>query len=320
MPKGYQHLTYDQRLQIQTLKARGDCGSEIARQLNVHPSTISRELTRNRGQRGYRHRQAHQKAVDRKRNASAVPRKMTPALLAVIDGKLSNQQWSPEQIAGWLKREQAVEISHETIYQRIWEDKRHGGTLYQHLRRRGRKYQKRVHGKTSRGRIIGRVGIEERPAVVEERSRFGDWEADTIVGLGHQTALVTLVERKSRYTVIAQVPSLKAEGVKNAIIQRLSLLQGQVFTITFDNGKEFAQHGAIAQALQAKTYFARPYHSWERGLNENTNGLIRQYFPKKTDFAKITPEEVAHVERLLNSRPRKCLGFNTPERAILCAA
>ncbi len=241
---------------------------------------------------------------------------MTSGLIALIEEKLTQSQWSPEQIAGWLKREEGIQISHERIYQHIWQDKRNGGSLYTHLRRRARKYQKRVNGRTSRGRIIGRVDITRRPAVVELKNRIGDWEGDTIVGLGHRSAIVSLVERKSRYTKLVKVSCNTAKAVETAITVALEPLKEKVHTITFDNGKEFSSHLQVANKLEAQTFFATPYHSWERGLNENTNGLVRQYFPKKTDFATLTDADVARVEELLNNRPRKCLGYNTPARAI----
>jgi len=241
---------------------------------------------------------------------------MTTETLTLVEKQLTNYQWSPEQISGWLANNHPEHcVSHELIYQHIWADKKQGGTLYKHLRRHGRKYQKRSNGKTNRGHIIGRVDIKERPYEVETRGRYGDWEADTIVGKGRSAALVTVVERKSRYTVIRLVPRATAEEVSRAMIEAL---QGgfPLHTITSDNGKEFAKHLDVAKALGVATYFATPYHSWERGLNENTNGLIRQYWSKGTDFTQVTQEEVAKIEQLLNQRPRKCLGYNTPEGVL----
>ncbi len=314
----YQQLTYAERCQIQALKTRGDSNTQIAHQLGRDRRTIDRELQRNQGQRGYRHQQAQGKANARRYQAKPHLLKFTLTLRQLVREKLTQQQWSPEQIVGWLKREGLAFVSHERIYQFIWANKRVGGDLYTHLRRRGRKYLKRVNGKTTRGQIIGRVDIRQRPALVETRQRLGDWEADTIVGKGHQGAIVSVVERRSRYTRLVKVKRSTAVLVTQAITQALSGLPTQ--TVTFDNGKEFAHHLAIGQALRAETYFAQPYHSWERGTNENTNGLVRQYFPKKTDFDTITDADVARVEHLLNNRPRKCLGFNTPARAIQPAA
>lgn len=316
MAKGYRQLTCAERCQIHALKARGDSNTLIARQLGRDRRTIDREVKRNSGKRGYRHQQAQNKADKRRHQAKPHLLKLTLTLRQLVREKLTQEQWSPEQISGWLNREGLACVSHERIYQFIWSNKELGGDLYTHLRRRARRYQKRVNGKTTRGQIIGRVDISERPAIVASRSRIGDWEADTIVGKGHRGAIVSLVERKSRYTKLIKVPRSTAKVVEAAITRALKPLKKLVHTLTFDNGKEFSCHLAVGQALSAETFFATPYHSWERGLNENTNGLVRQYFPKKTDFATITDAEVARVEYLLNTRPRKCLGYNTPARAI----
>ena len=322
MAESYKQLTYEQRCQIYALKTSGKSGRRIAAQLGIHQSTVNRELKRNKGKRGYRYLQAQKLSVERREIRKGIPKKMSSELKERIDEKLA-LQWSPEQIAGWLKREnnnQAV-ISHESIYQYIWQDRKAGGSLYKNLRRKAKKYFKRINGKTRRGQIKDRVGIEERPAIVEERSRLGDWEGDTIVGKDHQGAIVSLVERKSRYTLLRKVEKRKAERVKMAITLALNPFKGFALeTITYDNGKEFAEHTAISKSLEVKTYFARPYHSWERGSNENTNGLVRQYFPKKTDFATLTEEDVARVEYLLNNRPRKCLDYKTPAEVIQSAA
>lgn len=319
MAKGYQQLTYEQRCQISALKTSGQRPAAIAAQLGVHRSTICRELKRNTGLRGYRYKQAHEKCLQRRKRRDGEPRKMTHELVALIEEKLTQYQWSPEQISGWLKQENDIWISHESLYRHIWRDKAQGGRLFEHLRRRAKRYQKRgANGKTSRGQIVGRVDIDQRPAIVEARSRVGDWEVDTVIGLGRTAALVTIVERMTRYTLICRVSRNTSLEVTKAIIRSLSGLP--VRTLTFDNGKEFSDHLSIAQALQADTYFAKPYHSWERGLNENTNGLIRQYFPKKTDFNHVTDAQVKAVEDLLNHRPRKCLGYNTPFRAIQAVA
>jgi transposase, IS30 family len=310
-----QHLTYEQRCQIYALNARGDSPEKMAPIVGSTSRTIQRELKRNSGLRGYRPKQAQRLAEARKRKSKPHLLKMTPETIALIEEKLTRSQWSPEQVSGWLKKKHPLQaVSHERIYQHLRQDKKAGGMLYTHLRRRGRKYLKRLNGRTTRGRIIGRVDISERPKIVETRERFGDWEADTVVGRGRTSALVTVVERKSRYTKIVRVPRATADLVSTALSQCLQGLPTK--TITFDNGKEFAYHLAVAEALKAETYFAQPYHSWERGLNENTNGLIRQYFPKGTDFDTVSDEEVARVEGLLNSRPRKCLGYDTPEGVL----
>ena len=240
---------------------------------------------------------------------------MTPELVKLIESKIS-EDWSPEQISGWLRNEHSLMISHERIYQHIWSDKLKCGNLYKHLRRQGKKYQKRSNGKTSRGQIKNRVSIDERPAIVDSKIRVGDWEIDTVIGKGHQGALVTLVERKTLYTLAAQVDSKHAEPVTKAAINLLTPFLGRVHTITADNGKEFAWHEEIAKQLKTKVYFAHPYHSWERGLNENTNGLLRQYFPKGTNLKYVKQKEVDSVIFKLNNRPRKTLGYKTPAEMI----
>jgi IS30 family transposase len=309
----YSRLTYEQRCQIYALKKRGNSHRAIARDLGVAPSTIDREVKRNRGEKGYRYKQAHERCLKKRSNRKGIATKMTFAVIATIEEKLRNEQWSPQQISGWMeKNKQPVVVSHERIYQHILSVKEQGGDLHTHLRRKHKKYQARWGGKTRRGRIIGRVDIAERPPIVETRSRVGDWEADTVVGDGHKNALVTLVERKTRLVKILKVTANTAKLVTRAIIKALKPYKTKVHTITFDNGKEFSYHLKVAKKLKTKTFFAKPYHSWQRGANENTNGLIRQYFPKKTNFASVTDEQVENVERLLNSRPRKCLGYNTP--------
>jgi len=314
MTKSYNQLTYEQRCQIYTLKKRGDSQRTIAKEIGVSQSTISRELLRNSGDRGYRYKQAHSKA-SRRREEAVAPSKMTVEMVERIESKI-RKEWSPEQISGWLLETEEELISHETIYRHIWSDKQSGGDLYTHLRRQGKAYDKRRNGKSTRGQIKGRVSIDERPAVVDEKSRVGDWEIDTVIGKGHQGALVTIVERVTNFTLAAQVTSKRAEEVTKATIELLRPYQERVYTITADNGKEFAYHDEIGKALDAKVYFAHPYSSWERGLNENTNGLIRQYFPKATNLKEVSQTQVDKVVERLNTRPRKGLGFKTPSELM----
>ncbi len=315
MPKGYTHLTPDERCQIEVLLKRGDSQHAIARLLGRSVSTIRREIGRNHGQRGYRKKQADTKARERRSAASRRAKKMLPEVICLIEGKLSQMQWSPQQISGWLatQPDTVVSISHERIYQHVWRDKRQGGHLWKHLRHNGKKYNKRKGITAGRGCIPGRVDIEQRPSVVDEKTRIGDWEIDTVIGAHHKGVLVTAVDRMSKYTIIEPVANRSAEEVGHALIRRLSVHADTVLTITADNGKEFASHAEISSALGADFYFAKPYHSWQRGLNEHTNGLIRQYFPKHMRLDGITREEVDKVETLLNSRPRKILGYKTPQ-------
>jgi len=311
----YHQLTEYQRYQIYALKKAGHTQQSMAATLAVSPSTISRELRRNRGQRGYRPGQAHQKALARRRS-KAKATKMTPAVIERIEAGL-RQQWSPEQIAGRLAATGGLRLSPQRIYQHIQADRQAGGMLYRHLRHSQKKRKKRYGKADGRGQIKDRVSIDQRPAIVEEKSRIGDWEIDLVMGRWRTGALVSLVERRSRYTVLGKVASKQAEHVAAATIALLAPHKRHTQTITADNGKEFAHHATIAQALDATVYFAHPYHAWERGLNENTNGLIRQYVPKGTALDTLSQAQIHHIMDRLNHRPRKGLAFQTPHE-ILC--
>lgn len=301
----YSQLTQVQRYQIYALLKMGHLQTEIAKIVGVHKSTISRELKRNRGGRGYRPKQAQRFTKERQKKSN--PR-IEPEDWKLVES-LINLDWSPEQISNHCRDNQIMHISHEWVYRYIYKDKREGGSLWKHLRCR-KKRKKRYGSYDKRGQIPNRVWIDDRPQEVEDRSRLGDWEADTIIGKRKKGAIVTLVDRESRYLRMGLVEQRTKEAVKEMII---FLLDGfPVHTITCDNGKEFTDHEEIARTLGAEVYFAHPYASWERGTNENTNGLIRQYFPKNTDFRKLTNEDIAFVEQRLNTRPRKCLSFSSP--------
>lgn len=308
----YTQLTREQRYQIYVLLKAGHHQTQIAVIIGCHKSTISRELQRNCGPQGYYPSQAQQLARRRQRHSHG-PR-IAPETWQQVEGLL-RQQWSPEQIAGRLKLERLPTVSHERIYLYVYADKRSGGTLHRQLRSQ-KKQRKRYGGYIRRGQIPNRTSIEERPAIVASKRRFGDWEADTIIGGRHQGGILSLVERKSKLTRLHKLETKAATEMKDASIALLRPLIDRVHTITVDNGKEFCQHEQITAALQAPIYFAHPYASWERGLNENTNGLVRQYFPKKYDFARITKAEVKRVTELLNNRPRKTLGYRTPNEVF----
>ena len=309
----YKQLTQEERYQIHAYLKAGFNQTEIAMVLKRHKSTISREITRNTGLRGYRPKQA-QCLTEERRCFKVRPR--ISHLVWNDVRRLLREDWSPEQISLWLGAEKGISISHEWIYQYILQDKQVGGMLYRHLRCQKQR-RKRYGSYNRRGQLIDRVSIDERPAVVDERSRMGDWELDTIIGKNHKHAIVSLTERKSRFTLIQKVKRKTAQCVTEAIIDLLAPFSEQVHTLTADNGKEFADHKTIANKLNAKFYFAHPYASWERGLNENTNGLIRQYFPKKRDFKTITQKEINRAMNKLNNRPRKCLGIKTPNQVFL---
>jgi transposase, IS30 family len=311
--KSYQQLTQALRYQIHAFLKAGFPQSRIARELGVDPSTVSRELQRNRGLRGYRPKQAQQLAQAR-RKAKANATRITLATWQRVEACLQ-KDWSPEQVSGRLKAQGEPAPSHERIYQYVYADKQQGGALHKHLR--CQKQRRKRYGKYDRrGQLPNRKSIDERPSVVADKTRLGDWEADTIIGKNHQQAIVSLVERQSKLTRLAKVERNTEEAVKQAVIELLKPLAECVHTITSDNGREFAAHEAIAEALEADFYFAHPYHSWERGLNENTNGLVRQYFPKGSDFTTITDQQVQAVAERLNERPRKRLGFQTPNHVF----
>lgn len=310
MQKSYHHLTYAQRCQICVLKDRGDSQRSIAKELNVDHSTISRELKRNSGQRGYRHKQAQEKSQKRRVDIPHSNQKMTFELISCIEKDL-RLQWSPVQISGRLKRE-GTAISHETIYKYIWKNKHEGGFLYKELRHHGKKYNKRSKRTAGRGCIPGRVDIDARPSVVEGKTRLGDWELDTIIGAGQSGAIVSMVERTSKLTKLVKISHRTAKNVEEALIEQLMPIRAFVHTLTADNGKEFANHQRVSLELEAGFYFAKPYHSWERGLNEHTNGLVRQYLPKAKRFDTISKADLEKIEVLLNNRPRKVLYFETP--------
>jgi IS30 family transposase len=306
----YTHLSLAERHYIEIERKTGTAMNRIAKALGRSQSTLSREISRNTGQRGYRHKQAHGLAEQRHKNKPKAV-KLTDEIKQLIEGCLK-QDWSPEQIAGRLEKEGMIKLHYETIYQYILADKSAGGTLYKHLRHQNKTYRKRYGSAHNRTGIPNRVDIEQRPQEANERKRVGDWEADTIIGRHHKGAIITLDERKSKLRLAAPLQSKKAQHVKQAAIDLLQPIKLFVETITFDNGKEFSLHEAIAKALGCDTYFARPYHSWERGQNENANGLLRQYFPKSKELVNVAMKQVFQAVDKLNSRPRKCLGFKTP--------
>lgn len=285
----------------------GHTQPEIANCLNVNKSTISRELRRNSGKRGYRPKQAQEKRDQRLK--SKAKRRITAKDWALVETKLC-MEWSPEQISGWCKANDLLQISAEHIYQPVYADKQSGGELFKHLRCQ-KPRRKRSGQYDRRGIIPDKKSIDKRPDVVELRQRLGDWERDLIIGKNHQGAALTLTERKSRFTLLRKVDGKQAEAVLQATLEALSWVP-DVETITNDNGKEFALHKTLSTALSAMVYFAHPYASWERGTNENTNGLIRQYLPKNRNLTTLSTAEELMIMDRLNLRPRKCLAFKTP--------
>jgi IS30 family transposase len=321
MAKDYTHLTRGERVRIRALRTEHKSLGFIANALGRAKSTICEELRRNQ-YRGslYVPLMADSMARKRRKQPRRERKMACPSIRTVVEEGLG-QQWSPEQIAGRLRKRHPRSpqrwISHEAIYQWIWRDRRAGGSWYKHLRQSNRKLKKRRTGREMRGRIEGRIGIEARPASVDSRRFIGDWEGDTVVGSGRQAFVATWTERKTRYTCLAPLVDKRVETLNAAILARFAAEPHlPMRTTTLDNGREFFGHAKLAKAWRAKIYFARPYHSWERGLNENTNGLLRQYFPKRTMAQKIPPERIAQVEKLLNNRPRKTLNYRTPAEVM----
>lgn len=308
----FSQLTIAQRYQISGFVALGLSLREMARRLHIAASTVSRELRRNKNPQGDYVLALAQTLSDQRRRAAPKATKVTDARLKAIAHCLK-EGWSPEQISGYLRLKHAISVSHEWVCQQILKDKAQGGQLYRLLPQGNKKYRKRFGSHDTRGCIPGRVDISERPAIVDARSRFGDWEGDTIVGSGH-SAIATFVERMTGLLRMKKVSRPTAVETAQAAIERLNAFTAH--TLTVDNGREFCAHQMIAKELGTQVYFARPYHSWERGTNENTNGLIRRFFPKGTNFDAISDEAIQLVEDKLNTRPRKRLGYYSPAELL----
>ena len=306
----YRRLTPRDRCKIEVLKKSGFSARKIARALNVSPSTVSRELLKTKG--SYSADRATGASLIRSMSRYQTQSKIKGTLEALIREKLF-LDWSPEQIAGWLKRETIHTVSFKVIYKYVEQDKANGGTLTKHLRilRRQGKDRKQPKWRPFVEGVQGRTFLRERPKIVEKRTRLGDIERDTVFGKRNGVLLLTMVDRVSRYVYIACVPRKCSKLIHKATVRALKY--EKIKTITNDNGTEFARHRETSRALNAPIYFSRAYASWERGTNENTNGLIRQYLPRKRDMGFLTSKSVRELARKLNTRPRKCLGYRTPE-------
>lgn len=310
----YHQITSAERYTLGLLRRRGLRPATIARILGRHRSTIGRELRRNGTPRDgcYRPQLAEWYARGR-RSRSRRNRRFTTADWKRIQ-MLLEEDWSPEQIAGRLRRAGELCISHETIYRYIWADKSAGGTLYQHLRGARKQRRKRYGSYDSRGRLAGKRSITERPAVVETRAEFGHWEADTMLGAGQAGPCVfSMVERQSGYLLLGQLDQRTSAFVNVRARQLIGAQPEPVQTITVDNGTEFHEYAKLERATGTRFYFATPHHAWERGTNENTNGLVRQYLPKRQTMAHLTQHDCNRIATKLNRRPRKRLGYRTPE-------
>jgi len=307
-------LTLEKRYEIKAYIQAGFSKTEIAHKIKVHKSTITRELQRNSGRSGYYPKAADIKSKQRRQNARKHI-KFTQDIQNKVKALLL-LDFSPEQISGRLKKEKDISISHERIYQYLREDRAAGGSLWKSLRH-SNKIRKKRNRTERRGHIPDRVFIDQRPKIVDQRRRIGDWEADTLwKPRGKGGALLTLVERKTGYTLLTWLPDRKALRIAETITTLLSDFKERVHTLTVDNGKEFAEHKMISANLKTKIYFAHPYHSWERGTIENTNGLIRQYFPRKIRLDQSVAKQVPFVQQRLNFRPRKRLNYKTPYEKI----
>ncbi len=311
----YKQLTENERYQIYVMKKAGHAQESIALLLGRSPSTISRELCRNKGRRAYRPAQA-QRFSDSRRQGAHKRRNVSEEVRGWIE-TLIRQELSPQQVVDYLRRHKKLSLHHETVYRLVYADKARGGNLYRHLRIVSKPYRKRYGQYERRGKIPNRVSIEQRPRIVDRRARIGDWEGDTVMGKAKQSALLTVVERKTLYTVITRLTGKRADLLARAAVKMMKPMKQRFHTLTLDNGLEFAQHEQIAKQLQVDIYFAHPYASWERGINENTNGLIRQYFPKGTDFNQVSDDDIAHVMERLNNRPRKSRGYKSPNELFL---
>ena len=312
----YNQLTDPQRYQIESYLKANFSQTRIAQELGVNKSTISRELKRNSKKRSYNANFAI--VVSKERRKEAYKHSVFDMnMKSYIRDKLTSKQWSPEQIKGRCDLEGVVMVSVERIYQYIYWDQSQGGLLYTHLRTARRWRKKRLNRKHQRGQIPNRVMINQRPKIVDTKARFGDWEVDTIIGRNHKSAILTLTERKSQFELMVKTDGTKAESIKKQMINLLAPFKEQVKTITSDNGKEFTKHQAIAKKLDTQFFFADPYSPWQRGLNEYNNKLIRQYLPKKTDFNQINNQTINMIISKLNNRPRKLLGYKTPNETFL---
>ena len=308
----YSQLTQVERYQIEALLGAQVSQKEIAAQLGRSRSSISREVRRNAVNGSYCACSAGGLARQRRRDTA---RQRIDATVRGFVETLLKHDWSPEQISGWLARYMDVLVSHEWIYLHLYRDRAAGGTLHRHLRT-GRGRRKRQGGGGLRGRIAGAVSIHERPPVVDRRGRFGDWEVDTLEGCKGSGGLATLVERRSGGLLAARLPDGSADEMSYACIGLLSDCPRRVHTITADNGGEFAAHADITKALGSRFYFADKHSPWQRGCNENANGLLRQYFPKGCDFRKVSQAEIDRAVDRLNNRPRKRLGWKTPNQVL----
>ena len=312
--KKYQQITSHERYIISALRIQGLNQSQIAKHLGRHRSSISREFQRNscfHVDGAYRPSKAQRRTVARRRR-SRRNRQYSESDFSPVR-TLLRKQWSPEQIVGFLRKYNHTCLSHETIYQYIWRDKANHGNLWKHLRCARKKRRKRYLSYDSRGKLADKRHISERPKSIESRRRKGHWEIDTVMGKGSSDCIVTLLERKTGFIQIGKLKCRTTLALNKKTISLINRDPEAFKTITADNGTEFHQYREIEDACNTIFYFATPYHSWERGANENANGLVRQYLPKGTSMANLTQQQCDVIANKLNSRPRKRLGFKSPK-------
>jgi len=313
----YTRMTYVERQQLYRWKQEKISINQIAQRLGRSPSTISREIKRNSGQAGYRPKQAQSKAEQKAKRPG--PRAWNDEMWAEVQEKMQTKQWTPEIISQRARMEGRAFVCKESIYQKLYKHAREGGRLWEHLPRARRKRRRRCPRKDgrARGKMPFRRDIDERPPQVDTRQQAGHWEGDLVAGAAGGGHVVSLVERRTRYTLLGRVDSKDAGEVRKQMVRSARRVGKRLFkTLTLDNGKEFSQHRGIERDTGVMVYFAKPYHSWERGSNENTNGLIRRLYPKGSDFSGLGPQEQRRIEKWLNTRPRKCLGWKTPEEQM----
>ena len=311
----YRQITSGERYMISALRKQGSSVGQVARQLRRHRSTIGRELRRNACRHGWYRPSVAIERTSGRRSRSRRNQRFSPVHLSRVETLLA-QLWSPEQMAGYLRRTRELHISHETIYRHIWRDRRRGGHLHLHLRGARKQRRKRYGQYDSRGRLAGKRHISERPAACEHRTEIGHWEIDTVLGTGSRHCVLSLVDRKTGFVVLGKLSARTTRATTQRTIRLVRQYPRRFATITADNGTEFHDYRAIEQATQVPFYFATPHHAWERGTNENTNGLLRQYVPKGRNLATLTQENCERIAWHLNQRPRKRLGFRTPQECF----
>lgn len=313
----YHQLTSGERYMLQALRLQGLNNAQIARAMGRHRSTIGRELERNCYGRRYQPEEADGAARARRSKSRRRWYFSDEQLSLAI--RMIRQEWSPQQVSDWFRRHRIFNISHQTLYRYVWYDRVYGGTLYMHLRQAGKKRRKSYGSADSRGVMGGKRHISERPAGAQNRSRVGHWEIDTVMGGHDGHCIVTLVERKTRYVIIGKLRARTTDELNRKLVSLIEQHMYRVRTITADNGTEFHQFKKVEDTTGARFYFCTPHHSWERGTNENTNGLIRQYLPKGKSMADVTQRDCDKIAKKLNTRPRRILGVRTPEECYAAA-